>query len=56
MLQYPNETQKRVNRDSEEKNTNYNSMQQLSIKRKTFFYVSGDLDRMNVSLKPLHLV
>ena len=43
------ETQKR-------KNTNYNSMQQLSIKRKTFLYVSGDLDRMNVSLKPLHLV
>ena len=56
MLHDPNETQKRVNRDSEEKNTNYNSMQQLSIKRKTFLYVSGDLDRMNVSLKPLHLV
>ena len=41
MLNNPNETQQRDNRDSEEKNTNYNSMQQLSIKRKTFFYVWG---------------
>lgn len=54
MLYDPNETQhfsKELTETQKRKmQIMYNSMQQLSIKRKTFFYVSGDLDRM------LHLV
>ena len=57
MLHDQNETQKRVNRDSEEKKYKLQFYATIVYKKEDFLlHVSGDLDRMNVSLKPLHLV